>query len=220
MLDNVVDNTSVRSQSHMCMPLNSSRITAGQLRRLGKVLGLTSSGSIDDQRLMVEGKTSEMGHEPYNIQVVFEEYSSDASFKLCDEGGEFLTVPSVDADHSYEGDELYEEAASRSLEEERNEVELLRQSVTDITGERDKLGEELEATQQQLELKKARVKELWRMSCEQVAEHDAMITSKDEEIARLKAQLAERVCQRSPTSPDARSLPVSDVAQPREARCG
>ena len=32
--DDVVDNTSVRSQSHVRMPLNSSRITAGQLRRL------------------------------------------------------------------------------------------------------------------------------------------------------------------------------------------
>ena len=54
------------------------------------------------------------------------------------------------------------------------------------------------------------------MCCEQVAEHDAMIISK---IARLKAQLAEQVCQRSPTSPDVESLPVLDVAQPREVRC-
>ena len=79
MSDDVVDNTSVRSQSHVCMPLNSSRITAGQLRRLGKALGLTFSGSIEDLRLMVEGKISEMGHEPYNVQIVFEEYSSALS---------------------------------------------------------------------------------------------------------------------------------------------
>ena len=131
MSDDVVDNTSVRSQSHMRMPLNSSRITAGQLSRVGKALGLTSSGSIDDQRLMVEGKISEMGHELYNVQIVLEEYSSDASFQLCDEDGEFLTVPSADADHCSEGDEPYEEMASGSLGEERNEVELLRQSVTD-----------------------------------------------------------------------------------------
>ena len=31
------------------------------------------------------------------------------------------------------------------------------------------------------------------MSCGEVAEYDAMITSKDEEIVQLKAQLAERV---------------------------
>ena len=142
---------------------------------------------------MVEGKISKMGHEPYNVQIVFEEYSSDASFQLCDKDGKFLTVPSADANHCSEGDEPYEEMASGSFGEERNEVELLCQSVTDITRERDELREELETTKQQLELKKARVKELWRMSCEQVAEHDALILAKDEEIARLKVQLAERV---------------------------
>ena len=117
MSDDMVDNTSVRSQSHVRMPLNLSRITAGQLHQLGKALGLTSSGSIDDQRLIVEGKISEMGHEPYNVQVVFEEYSSDASFQLCNEGYDFLTVPSADADHSYEGDEPYEETASGSFKQ-------------------------------------------------------------------------------------------------------
>ena len=160
---------------------------------------------------MVEGKISEMGHEPNNVQVVFEEYSSDASFQLCNEGSEFLAVPSAGADHSCKGDEPYKETASGSFEE-RNKVQLLRQSVTDITRERDNLREELEATRQQLQLKKARVKELWRMRYEQVAEHDPLIISKDEEIARLKAQLAEQVCQRSPTIPDAESLLVSDVA--------
>ena len=159
-MDNVVDNMSARSHSHMRMPLNSSCITVGQLHWLGKALGLTSSGSIDDQRLMVKGKISEMGHEPYNVQVVFEEYSGDASFQLFDEGSEFLMVPSADTDHSYEGDEPYEEMASGSFGEEQHKVELLRQSVTDITRERDKLCKELEATRQQLELKKARVTEL------------------------------------------------------------
>ena len=51
---------------------------------------------------MVEWKISEMGHEPYNVQIVFEEYSSDTSFQLYDKDGEFLTVLSADADHSYE----------------------------------------------------------------------------------------------------------------------
>ena len=56
----VVDNTSARVHSHVRLPLNSSRITAGQLRRLSTALGLTSSGSIDDLRLVIEGKISEL----------------------------------------------------------------------------------------------------------------------------------------------------------------
>jgi len=38
-----------------------------------------------------------------------------------------------------------------------------------------------------LEQKKARIKELWGMSCGQVEEYDAMVVAKDEEIAALKA---------------------------------
>ena len=71
MLDDFVDNTSIRSQFHVCMPLNSSHITAEQLRQLGMALALTSSCSIGDQRLMVEEEISELSHEPCNVQVVF-----------------------------------------------------------------------------------------------------------------------------------------------------
>lgn len=57
------------------------------------------------------------------------------------------------------------------------------------------------------------------MSCGQVAEHDAMIVSKDEEIARLKAQLAERRHQRTPCSDDDLA-PTLEPPQPRESRRG
>ena len=53
-------------------------------------LGLTSSGSTDDLRLVIEGKISELGHELCNVQV--KEYTSDAAFELWDESGGFLTT--------------------------------------------------------------------------------------------------------------------------------
>lgn len=65
-----------------------------------------------------------------------------------------------DADHFYEGDDLYGDTDIRSSGEEGNKVELLPQSVMDITRERDNLHEEVEAIRQQLELKKAGAKEL------------------------------------------------------------
>ena len=81
---NVVDNTSAPGRTHVRLLLNSTSITAGQLRQLGLALGITISGSINDQRLVVEGKLSDEGHDPCNIQVVFAEYSSEAAFVLCD----------------------------------------------------------------------------------------------------------------------------------------
>ena len=68
----VTDNIPARVQSHVRLPLNSSRITAGQLRQLSMTFGLTSSGSIDDMRLIIEGKINELGREPCNVQVLFE----------------------------------------------------------------------------------------------------------------------------------------------------
>ena len=84
---NVVDNMSAPGRPHVRLLLNSTRITAGQLRWLDLTLGISVLGSINDQRLMVKGKLSDEGHNPCNIQVVFAEYSSEAAFVLLDEEG-------------------------------------------------------------------------------------------------------------------------------------
>jgi len=68
----MVDSAPASGRSHVRIPLNSMRITAGQLPRLGLTLGITVSGSISDQRLLVEGKLGEESHNPCNVQVVFE----------------------------------------------------------------------------------------------------------------------------------------------------
>ena len=76
-----------------------------------------------------------------------EVYPSNASFQLQNEDGEFLMVPS-DADHPYEDDEQGRGTCSELSREETNKVELLCQSVTDLTRERDTLSHELETTRQ------------------------------------------------------------------------
>ena len=48
-----------------------------------------------------------------------------------------------------------------------------------------------------LEQKKARIKELWKMSFGQVEENDTMVVAKDNKIAALKAQLAEQKAAKS-----------------------
>ena len=70
----------------------------------------------------------------------------------------------------------------------------------------------------ELELKKARIKELWRMSCGKVAEHNTMIVSEDEEIARLKAQLVDQRHGRTSVSLDKDALLPLGPLQPREVR--
>ena len=142
---NVVDNMSAPGRTHMRLPLNLTRITAGQLRRLGLALGITISGSINDQRLVVEDKLSDEGHDPCNIQVVFEGYSSEAAFVLCDEKGEFLTVPVAASTTEVTPEVIVRESEHSSEEsgDEPDEIETLRQTVEDITTERDTLQAQL-----------------------------------------------------------------------------
>ena len=52
------------------VPLNLTRVTAGQLHDLGVQLEVTMSSSVGDLRVMIEAKLCEMDCEPNNMQVV------------------------------------------------------------------------------------------------------------------------------------------------------
>ena len=56
------------------------------MRLLGLALGIMVSGSISDQRLLVEGKLNKGVHNSCNVQEVFVEYFSEATFVLWDDG--------------------------------------------------------------------------------------------------------------------------------------
>ena len=199
----VVDSVPASGRSHVQIPLNSTRITAGQLRCLGLALGIAVSGSTSNQTLLVEGKLNEGGHDPCNMQEVFGEYCSEAAFVLWDEDGEFLSVLVAE---SVVTDELPEptdsESARSSVEPTTDILETLHQAVADITSERDTLRMQLQQVTAVLEQKKARIKELRRMSCGQVEQYDTMVVAKDNEIAALKVQLAKRKQHRTPSSSD------------------
>ena len=179
---------------------------------------MTSSGSINDLRLVIEGKITELGREPCNVQVLFEEHTSEAAFTLLDDSGEFLTVSAVETELPM----LLEDGEVNSDPENESsagEIVSLRLSVATITTERDALLRELQSVKQELELKKARVKELWRMNCEQLSEYDSLLVAKEEEIARLTVQLAEQHNRRPPTDENDDADSISEP-QIRESGCG
>ena len=110
-------------------------------------------------RLVIEGKITELGREPCNVQVHFEEHTSEAAFTLVDDSGEFLTVSAIETELPMllEDGEVNSDAENESSQ---NEIASLRLSVATITTERDTLRRELQSVKQELERKKARVKEL------------------------------------------------------------
>ena len=90
----VEDNTLVhsRERAKWYVPLNSTRVTAGQLCDLGAQLEVPTSSSVGDLRVMIEAKLREMDHEPSNVQVALPRDPEDTTISLLDDLGVFLVV--------------------------------------------------------------------------------------------------------------------------------
>ena len=207
-----------------------ARLTAGQLRSIGEALSVPTSGSVNDLRLVIEGKITDLGRNPRNVQVALSRDKDDATLTLSDHEGVFLTVnPGSEGDdgHSVEdrsnrGSRSPEPIEANELEAIRNERDELRATVDVLTQEKAELQEQLQALQQALETSKARVKDIWKMSCEQVEEFEETNIDKDREIAELKLRLAAQPRNRShsptPSIDSSVELPVAAARQPRRGR--
>ena len=191
-----------RESAKWYVPLNSTRVTAGQLHDLGAQLEVPMSSSAGDLWVTIEAKLREMDHKPSNVQVALPRDPEDTSISLVDDSGVFLvverrhevpTTETVEPPGSREMSRTPDLASGNELIEaltlERDE---LQERVDALTEEKANLQTELHTLHNALESSKARVKEIWKISCEQVAEFDVLVTAKDAEIAELKSQLAAR----------------------------
>ena len=196
------------------LPLNSKRLKTTQLQRLARALSLPTSASGDELRLMIDGKLGEMEKEPRNVQVVISEAERGAErLSLWDDDGSFLDVDpeSPDGDGSEKETESaatvgeLQAALDHALEENAQLRVELQQQQTALEEERSqtealkKENERLEETttltrvselEGELKRERDKMKSVWRMQCEQLAQYDSEIAEKEIEIAELKARLA------------------------------
>ena len=235
------------------LPLNSRRMKAVNLQRLARRLGLPTSASAEETRQIIDGKLSEMGREPRNVQVVIAEPEVGGAecLWLQDETGVFLRAE-LDSEpdlrdgeeHSNpdegHGDQEEEEppATLESLKRALEEAELRQHRLTSQLEDKEEelghvqaaldqeksrvaslLGESADATREVSEMKesvkreKEKVREIWRLNCEQLAQYDAECTSKDAEIVVLKAKICELESDRDGPEVEASS---TDPPAPRD----
>lgn len=169
------------------LPLNSRRLTAPVLKQLAGALDLPSTAPLDDVRQMIEGKLLEMGREPRNTQVLLQEAARGVHVSLQDVDGIFLEAePPVRAESPNGGSEQGEGLGEPGADD----TEPLRQALHEAECEKHALQQEVRAMREELESVRARVKEMWRVNCAQLSEFDAAITAKDDELAKLRRQLA------------------------------
>ena len=99
------------------LPLRSRRLTAVQLRKLAKALGVPMSATTEDLRLMIDGKLAEIYKEPQNVQVVIDDAGEGGveCLGLQDETGVFLRTT--------DGDPTDEDQTRREEESESRETD-------------------------------------------------------------------------------------------------
>ena len=201
------------------LPLNSKRLTQDKLRQLARALELPTAASSDDLRQLIAGKLEGQGRQPMNVQVILRETASGPHLSLQDEDGMFLEAEPPEREGT--SDDSDQESEGGGTGAERNDVGALQEALREADEERKSLRDEVSTLRGELEGIKLRIKELWRSSCEQLAEFDAIVTSKDEEIASLKQQLS-RSHTRPTTSPqesdgenDMHAMPIESPRQRR-----
>ena len=168
------------------LPLNSRRMTGLLLRQLAVELRLPTSGTVEDTRQLIIGKLEEMGKEPMNVQVRLQDTAGGLEISLQDADGIFLKASPEESPLTREREDVGQVEAPT---EEGESLQSLRQQLKDVCEEKEALEEEVSSLRQAVESEKARVRDLWRTSCAQLANFDATLTSKDEEVAALKRQL-------------------------------
>ena len=80
-----------------------------------------------------------------------------------------------------------EEPGDGSAEED---LGTLRKTLKEVSEQKGALQAEVSSLQEALVRERERVSEMWRVNCMQLAEFDSALTAKDEELEKLREQLA------------------------------
>ena len=108
------------------LQLNSKRLTSEQIKRVGRALGVPTDASVDEARIMIEGKLNEIERDLKNVQVVV----GATGLSLWGEDREFLGItgqPSEDTcpDGENERDSLNDSSG----DDDGHEVQQLKEEL-------------------------------------------------------------------------------------------
>ena len=214
--------------SHSRYPLNSRRLTAVHLRAIAQALGLPTAGSADQLRQCIEGSVQADRDYQSIVVIVRERPKTEQIIVLADSDGEFLEtnpmyrdVPQHRAhrleeapiteelqeaqDQLKEATRIIESAAVKDREQARTIADHKKEVEVAKTFE-----EEITTLRKQLTVEKEKARRSWKTNCEHLAEEDAIITAREEEIVILKRRVA--VLQTRVTSERERSEPPAMVS--------
>ena len=187
------------------IPLNARRLTKTMLRQIGKALGVPSSSSATcaELKLMVEGKLTELGYDPLNVQVILSDEINGAMFLVNDEGiikcvkNVATNVSDVSLDDIRSALHVATEELDQLctlLESKEDTIRVLEAELV----EAQETIEQLKATSHTEEVERLRAdlgkevlksKRFWKLRCDQMLKHEEEMTAIDTEVVLLKARL-------------------------------
>jgi len=125
---------------------------------------------------MIEGKLSSIGHELSRVQIVFE---PSGVMTLHDKDREFIRKEP-------------EEEEPLHIEEDQDdigEVEELHDALQKVNEQIAALQAEVENLKAQVNQGRARIKEIWQSSCEELLKHDEELAAKDTELRKAHSAI-------------------------------
>lgn len=170
------------------------RLTSTLLSNLAREMELPRDGSAADIRVVVEGRLLDMGRDPFNIQVEL----LDSKINLLDAEGVFFSV--VEQDEEFETSDLDSEEENPDVS---HELSWYKSELAEITAQNLELTATVDGLQAEVELGKARIQELWKLSCSQLVVFDDALSAKDVEIEKLVSRIDERESGRCVSAPRA-----------------
>ena len=181
---------------------------------------------MEETRVIIEGKLTEMGREPRNIQVeVSEDDGGTAKVSLRDVSGSFVETECPPQDTGGLGvgddrdgrestgsaapsvqDDLSDAAELVAVQAQNEQLTSLNEELTaQVSNLREEVGRLGDAWKKETE----RVNEMWWLNCMQLSGFDEAIMVKDVEIDRLRAKIAELEASRTPVAEAARPHAVT-----------
>ena len=149
------------------------------LRQLASRLGVATTASAGDLKLVIEGKIAEIGKDPANVMVTLTNVEGGVHVSLEDDSGVFHSAEPI-ADEATEEEHSPSDAGGHPMDTSttRSEIviERLHEEITSLTGV-------VEGQKSEIESQKTIIAVLWQRNHTHMAKLDDALT----EIQRLKA---------------------------------
>ncbi|KAL5475685.1 hypothetical protein EMCRGX_G025531 [Ephydatia muelleri] len=211
------------------LSLNSRRLTTTHIRQLAVALEIPTRASAADILRMIEGKITEDGRDPFNVQVVVKEGEDGGILlQLQDAEGVFLEADPPMEEEETEDVPQQEAAEQRENAEQEEDEESLKAKLDEVVKDhwytstagpsvgydpRDELKEALKTC-------KERLNAVWKANCTQLREFEEALKHAEDEARTLQKGAREKQQEARSTAPSGSDVSEASTSKSTGKRVG